>query len=330
MIPVLCPKPTGKEIKELKRVIASGWWGMGPKTQELEEKFAKLTGAKYAVATNSCTSALDIAVRLIKLPNPVKVSAFTFVSSALSPLNAGYKIKFVDINPKTLCTPKSDIQVMYAGNIAGKGKIYDMAHCGGYKHLGKISCWSFHAVKNLPAGDGGMITMNSKKLHQRAKALSWCGIDKSTFARTKNKYSWDYDIKEAGLKAHMNDITATIALCQLKEIKKNNQYRKRLAKEYFKHLPSSVALPYPSDTWHLFTIRARNRDKLADYLANNGISTGVHYKPLYDYPIFKGKKLPNTEKAFKEILTLPMHCDLKIKDVRHICQLITKFYEYEL
>lgn len=326
MIPVLCPKPTGKEIKELKKVISSGWWGLGPKTQELEEKFAKFTGAKYAVATNSCTSALDIAVRLIKLPNPVKVSAFTFVSSALSPLNAGYKIKFVDIDPETLCTPRSDIQVMYAGNISGKGTIYDMAHCGGSKHLGKISCWSFHAVKNLPAGDGGMLTMNSQRLYQRAKALIWCGIDKSTFARNKEKYSWDYDIKEAGLKAHMNDITATIALCQLKELKKRNKYRAKLAKTYLENLPPEVKLPYPSETWHLFTIRVNDRNKLVKFLAENGVSTGVHYKPLYYYPIFKGKKLPNTEKAYKEILTLPLHCWLKVKDIKHICRLIYKFY----
>lgn len=327
MIPVLTPKATGTEIDALKEVIASGWWGMGPKVEELEQKWAKFTGAKYAVAVNSCTSALDIAVRLIKLPNPVKVSAFTFVSSALAPLNAGYKIKFVDIDPKSLCTKKSDIQVMYAGNQSGEGKIYDMAHSGGAKHKGIISCWSFHAVKNLPAGDGGMLTMNDKKLYERAKALSWCGIDKSTFQRSGKKYSWDYDIQEAGLKAHMNDLTAAIALEQLKVLKERNKYRKELAKTYDRYLPKWIKRPYRSETWHLYTVRVPDRDGLIDYLAQYGYSTGVHYKPLYKYPIFgKQKTLKNTEKAFEEIITLPLHLNLTVSEVKNICETINDYY----
>jgi perosamine synthetase len=325
---VLEPKPTGTEIKALEQVINSHWWGMGPKVQELEEKWAKFTGAKYAVALNSCTSALDIAVRLIKLPNPVKVSAFTFVSSALAPLNAGYKIKFVDIDEKSLCTPKADIQVMYAGNQFGTGKIYDMAHSGGEKHKGILSCWSFHAVKNLPSGDGGMLTMNDKKLYERAKALSWCGIDKSTFQRSGKKYSWDYQIKEAGLKAHMNDITACIALEHLKVLKKRNKYRKELAKTYDKYLPKWIKRPFRSSTWHIYTIRVPERDELFDYLAENGMGCGVHYKPLNHYKIFgKQPKLPITEKVFGEIITLPLHCNLTKDDILNITEKINGFYK---
>lgn len=324
---VLQPKPTGTEIKALREVISSKWWGQGKKVEELEKEWAKFTGAKYAVALNSCTSALDIACRLVKLPNTVKVSAFTFVSSALAPLNAGYKIKFVDIDEKSLCTPKADIQVMYAGNQFGEGIIYDMAHSGGEKHKGLISCWSFHAVKNLPSGDGGMLTMNSKKLYERAKALSWCGIDKSTFQRSGKKYSWDYDIQEAGLKAHMNDITACIALEHLKVLKVRNEYRKELAETYNNYLPKWIKRPFKSSTWHIYTIRVPERDKLFDYLSENGIGCSVHYKPLYNYKIFgKQNKLPITEKVFKEIITLPLHCNLTKKDVVRVCELIDLYY----
>jgi perosamine synthetase len=327
MIPVLCPKPTGTEIEHLKEVIDSGWWGMGPKVQELEEKWAKYTGARYAVAVNSCTSALDIACRIVKLKSPVKVSAFTFVSSALSPLNAGYKIKFVDIDKDSFCTKKSDIQVMYAGNQFGEGKIYDMAHSGGAKHKGLISCWSFHAVKNLPAGDGGMLTMNSKKLYERAKAMSWCGIDKSTWQRSGKKYSWDYEITEQGLKAHMNDITATIALEQLKCLHKGNQYRKYLAETYNRYLPKWIKRPYRSATWHLYTIRVPHRDELFDHLGSLGYGCGVHYKPLYKYKIFgRQNTLPVTEKVFKEIITLPIHLNLSESEARNICESIRAFY----
>jgi perosamine synthetase len=328
---VLQPLFTKEQIdniqKEQRKALECGWIGMGSKVLEFEKEWAKFTGAKYAVATSSCTASLDIACRLIKLPNPVKVSAFTFISSALAPLNAGYKVKFIDINEKSLCTPKADIQVMYAGNQFGKGKIYDMAHSGGVKHKGKISCWSFHAVKNLPTGDGGMITMNSKKLYEKAKALSWCGINKSTFERSGKKYNWDYDITEQGLKAHMNDLTAIIGLEKLKTLREENAYRKLLAETYEQYLPKWIKRPFRSSSWHLYTIRVPKRNELIDYLAEKGIGTGLHYKPLTHYKIFgKQPKLPTTEKVFKEIITLPLHINLSQKDIKHICQEINNFY----
>lgn len=328
MIPVLQPKLTGTEAEAVREVLESLWWGPGKKVKELEEKWVSFTGAKYAVAMNSCTSALDVACRIVGLPETVTVSPFTFVSSALAPLNAGHKIKFVDIDEESFCTPEADIQVMYAGNIFGKGRIYDMAHAGGYQHLGEVSCWSFHAVKNLPAGDGGMITMNDPELYRRAKALSWCGIDKSTFERNQGKYSWDYDIQEAGLKAHMNDITAAIALCQLEKLKENNAHRKMLALTYDEYLPDFIERPFRSSTWHLYAVRLPNRDGLYDFLAKEGISCGVHYKPLYNYPIFGEQEiLPVTEKVFNEIISLPIHGNISGEDVKMICSKIKKFYD---
>jgi dTDP-4-amino-4,6-dideoxygalactose transaminase len=325
------PKEMRKKIlKELDKALALGWIGEGAKVAELEKKWAKFTTAKYAVATNSCTSALDIAVRAIGWPKTkvISVSPFTFVSSALAPLNAGYEVNFVDIDEKSFCTPKADIQVMYAGNQFGEGTIYDMAHSGGAKHKGLISCWSFQAVKNLPCGDGGMLTTNDPVIYQKAKAMSWCGINKSTWARSGKKYSWDYDITEQGLKAHMNDITATIALEQLKVLDKGNNYRKQIAETYNKYLPKNISRPYKSDTWHLYAIRVPRRDELLDYLANNGVNCGVHYKPLYYYEKVFGynKKLLNTEKVFREIISLPIHLNLSLTDVKKVCKLIGEFY----
>ena len=325
--PVFSRKQIKNIQKELGKILKTGWIGQGPKVAELEDKWAKFTGAKYAVATNSCTSSLDIAVRLVSLPKTVKVSAFTFISSALAPLNAGHKVKFVDID-ESLCTPFSDIQVMYAGNQSGTGVIYDMAHSSGCQHKGLISCWSFHAVKNLPAGDGGMVTMNSKKLYLKAKALAWCGINKSTFERSGKKYNWDYDVTEQGLKAHMNDITAIIALEKLKTLKDDNKHRKMLAEEYDKNLPNFVSRPFRSETWHLYTIRVQDRNGLIDYLAERGIGTGLHYKPLYKYEIFgKQDELLNTERVYSEIISLPIHLGLTKRDVKKVCEHIREYYK---
>jgi len=331
MIPVLRPVFSQEEkeeiLSELGKILEAGWIGQGPKVKELEEKWCELTGAKYAVATNSCTAALDIAVRAIDLPETVTVSPFTFVSSALAPLNAGHKVKFVDIDPKSLCTPKADIQVMYAGNQFGEGVIYDMAHSSGEKHKGLISCWSFHAVKNLPAGDGGMLTTDDEEIYKKARALSWCGIDKSTFERNKDGYSWDYDIKEPGLKAHMNDITAIIALAKLKNLGVDNAQRRWLSKMYDLLLPDFIERPFRSSTWHLYTIRVKDRDKLYDFLKANGIGCGVHYKTLTHYPFFNAPHLPEAEKAYSEIISLPMHLNVTAEDVKKVCQLIKQFYE---
>ena len=328
---VLSPYFTTKQIdniqREQRKCFENGWIGMGSKVLEFEKEWAKFTGAKYAVATNSCTAALDIAVRLIPLPNPVKVSAFTFISSALSPLNAGYDVEFVDIDEESLCTPRADIQVMYAGNQAGEGKIYDMAHSGGAKHKGILSCWSFHAVKNLPTGDGGMITMNSKKLYEEAKALSWCGINKSTFERSKKKYNWDYQVTCQGLKAHMNDLTAIIGLEKLKTLREENIYRKNLAETYNKYLPEWIKRPFKSETNHLYTIQVPDRNGLMDYLAKKGVNCGLHYKPLTHYKIFgKQNKLPTTEKVFKKIISLPLHLNINQADAREVCRLINEYY----
>jgi perosamine synthetase len=322
MINLFKAVPTGEELSALKDVLDSGWWGQGKKVEEFEKAFAEYTGAKYAVATNSCTAALDIAVRVAPLGDTVTVSPFTFVSSALCILNAGKQVQFVDIDEETLCTPKADIQVLYAGNDAGEGIIYDMAHSGGAKHKGLISCWSFHAVKNLPTGDGGMLTTNDEEIYRRAKAIGWCGIDKSTYARSQNGYSWDYDIKEAGLKANMTDLTAVIGLSQLKLLDERNKKRQLVAYWYHKYLPESIKRPFTSKTWHLYTIRVPERDKLYEILKENDIIASVHYKPLYHYPIFPQEVLPVSERVYQEIISLPMNIELTEEDVKKVCDVI--------
>lgn len=323
--PVFTKKERTNILLDLSEILESGWIGQGPKVKELEEKWAKLVGTKYAIATNSCTAALDIAVRVAPIPDTVTVSPFTFISSALCALNAGKKVKFIDIDPESYCTPQAHIQVMYAGNQSGDGIIYDMAHSSGVKHKGLISCWSFHAVKNLPAGDGGMLTTNDEEIYKRARAISWCGIDKSTFERNGNKYNWDYEVTEQGLKAHMNDITAVIALSKLENLEKDNNYRKQLAEWYDQYLPENIKRPFRSETWHLYTIQAEDRDGLYDFLAEKGIGCGVHYKPLYKYSLFNAKELPVTESVFKRIISLPMQLEVKESDVKKICKLIEEY-----
>jgi perosamine synthetase len=314
--------PTGTEIEAFSKVLNSNWWDKGPIVEQFEKEFAALVGAKYAVATNSCTMALEIAVQIAELPEEVTVSPFTFISSAACILRAGKKVKFVDIDEYTKCAKKADIQVLYAGNEVEGGYIYDMAHFGGGTHKGLISCWSFQARKNIPCGDGGMLTTNNEALYKRAKAISWYGVEKSTHERSLGTYAWDYNLRELGTKGNMNDLVASIGLEQLKALPQNQAKRELIASWYDKYLSDAVVRPYPSKTWHLYTIQVKNRDLLYQVLANNGVTAGVHYRPLYKYDIFPQTVMPTVEKVFNEIISLPMHVDLTEEDVKYICALI--------
>ncbi len=122
----------------------------------------------------------------------------------------------------------------------------------------------------------------------------------------------------------MNDITAAIGLEQLKLLPQRNRQRARVAHWYDKHLAVHVKRPHPSETWHMYVIRVKNRDRLYDTLAAHGITAGVHYKPLYKYQIFPQDLLPNTEQAFKEVITLPMHLELTETEVEKISSIVNE------
>ena len=340
MIPLLKPKFHGEETAAISEVMNSGWWGMGKVTEQLEHEFADYVGAKYAVAVNSGTAALHLAVKVLKeLGNYKKlnVPALTFASTAMVGLYEGLEIVFQDISEKTLCSHYFDanelnINVHYAGHISGTpAMIEDCAHAAGSKQAGKYSglaCWSFHAVKNLAAGDGGMITTDEEEIYKHLRRLRWLGIDKDTYTREVGGYNWEYDIKEVGLKAHMNDITAAIAIVQLKHLDDMNGIRAAIAATYsteLKDLP--ITLPPLSDTWHLYVIRLKNRDKFVEYMLDKGISVGVHYKPLNHYSIFPDADLPVTEKVYKEICSLPIFPDLTNTEQDYIIQTIKEWFE---
>lgn len=356
-IKLLGPSNSNEEYKLVKQVLSSGWWGKGPVTETLEKEFAQFVGAKYAVAVNGATSGLHLALKVLDKKGKVIVPAFTFVSTAVVALYEGCEVVFADIDEKTFCLDPIDvarkidkntiaiIPVHYGGNVADMNYsnsnipiIEDCAHGAGAP-IGKngfLSVWSFHPVKNIATGDGGMITTNNKELAERLKKLAWMGIDQSTYDRNQKKYSWNYDISEIGYKYHANDILSAVALAQLRRIKTLNKKRKLIAQKYLSELKNlPLILPHESKSWHLFVIRVdkKYRNKLIDYLATKNIAAGVHYRPLYYYKIFNwnikdiGKSLPNTEKIWQEVISLPMYPDLTEKDQSNVIKEITRFFK---
>lgn len=353
MIPLFRPSCSELEIEYVTEVLRSGWWGMGPKTEELEEKFARFVGTSYAVATNSATAALMLAMDAMDLGgNRVIVPALTFVSDALAAVHNGYDVIFADVKENTLTIDWDDVwrkaasndivvPVWYGGAVTtvpqwAVNVLEDCSHAAGSYDAGlqgRAAVWSFHAVKNIAAGDGGMITTNDADMAKRLRALRWCGIDRSTWDRDKNKpYGWDYNVIAPGHKAHMNDITAALALAQLERIHELNGSRHRLVQNYLRELDGIewLRLPYwdSYSSWHLFYVRvaAEERDRFIDHMLLNGISAGVHYKSLNNYSIFgKRQDLPVTDQVWKTLVTLPLYPDLSEADQQKVITAVKSF-----
>lgn len=368
MIQLFRPFITEEAIDEVCKVLRSGWIGLGPKTEEFEKAFAKYVGSKYAVAVNSCTSALHLAMIIneIGVGDEVITTPLTFVSTNHAILYRKATPVFADIDEKYCIDPnsikklitkktKAIVCVHYGGvpcdleeiyNIANEynlSVIEDAAHACGSVYKGKkigsygTTCFSFHAVKNLPTGDGGMITTNDEEQYNRLKKLVWMGIDKNTHIRTVEekdveKYLWDYNVEEVGMKYHMNDINAVIGLAQLKVLEEHNERRRLIANKYreFINNPNVIALPVKSITeqyissQHSCAIRVKRRKDFINLLRDNNIATGVHYRLNTDYSMYKNCKcdIEFAKKAFDEIVMLPVHLLLTDEDVYKIINII--------
>jgi perosamine synthetase len=346
-IPVFRPSYDEREEQAVIRVLRSGWIGLGPVTEQFETAFAKKVGAKYAVAVNSATAALHIALKLLDIRpgDEVLVPTITFVSTAMV---ADYEhaapvfcdvtsdhlmMDYADAAGRRTLRTKAIIPVLYSGRPIDAPPldvpvIYDCAHAAGARFdvTGKLCCWSFHAVKNLATGDGGMITLDDHAQYQRAMRLRWLGIDKSTWNRSgvERKYWWEYSIDQTGYKYHMNDITSALGLVQLEKLDEMQAKRHRLVKQYLEELADvpAVQLPEydPDSSWHMFAIRTPQRNELSLRLQEKGISTGVHYKPIHTYPLYHKHSLPVAEREWQKLLTLPLFPDLTSAQVSFIAE----------
>jgi perosamine synthetase len=366
MMPVFKPCTGQEEADAVAEVLRSGWIGMGPKTAEFEKSFAEYLGAPYAVGLNSCTAALDLATQLAGVGpgDEVIVPTITFVSTAHAVMYRGARVVFADIDRETLNISFADVErkvssktkaiipVHYAGRPVDVRRleqvvgdrvaiIEDCAHACGASYYGKrvgseghLSCFSFHAVKNLAMGDGGALVTHREKDFDRAKRLRWLGIDKDTWTRSDDnrKYWWQYNVAEVGAKCHLNDIAAAIGIVQLKKLDRMNQRRREIVRMYTEMLHNVVETP-PDDTeefrssWHIYCIKCKRRDDLAVHLQGQGINTGVHYYPIHLYDTVYGTQpeLPNAEKEIKRILSLPIFPDMTDDQVVMVADRIKQF-----
>lgn len=371
MIPVFKPSVGEEELEAIREVFESGWLGLGPKTALFEERFKEYVGARYAIGFNSCTAALHLALKVLGIGegDEVLVPSLTFVSSVHAVLYNHATPVFVDIEDKTLTmsiedlrqkiSPKTKaiIPVDYAGHpcdldpileIAKDKGIYvveDAAHACGARYKGRrigvisdLTCFSFHAVKNLTTGEGGMITTSSEEFDSRLRRLRWVGINKDTWSRSlpskRPSYAWQYDVEELGFKYHMSDINAAIGLVQLKKLDLMNEKRHKIFQIYNRSLSDlkGVILPiekdYTESAHHIYALRVERRDELISHLKENDIAPGVHYFPCHLHTFYKDFKaeVPVTERIWENLLSLPMYPDLSEDEIDRVIQGVRSFY----
>ena len=322
--------------------------------QKFEYEFKNYIGSQDCVAVNSGTAALNLALSLIDIKNKeVLLPSLSFVSTAHAIIVNGGKPIFVDVEPETLCLNPHDIQksittktkaiipVHFGGmpcdmkniqNIARKHNlaiIEDAAHAAGATYNNKkigshgtAVCFSFHPVKNLAMPMGGLISINHKKYKQFRKILlarRWCGIT--------DRIGSEYNVKEIGWNYYMNEFSAVIGLTQLKKLDRLNSVRKNIAKFYDKQIDVEHKTAFNKDcSYHLYWILVKNRKKFREKMCQVGIETGTHYRPIHTMKMYQNHTiLPNTEKIGKQIVTIPIHPNLKTFELDKIVNSINKF-----
>ena len=359
MLPVLAPKGGEEELNALREVIESGWWGKGPKVEEFEEKFAHMVGHKYAVAVTSNSHGQDLVMKAmgfkdIDVINP----AISFIATAMIPLWNNCTSNIVDVKKDTLCIDPYDVQKNLKKNSEVLISVDQAGVLADYKNLRKVfggfilqdcahSCWtpgaglggdaavwSFQAVKTMPAGDGGMITTDDKKLADRCREMSWFGVS-STWSRAKGTsgkpgYAWDYEVELLGYKYYMIDIIAAICLEQMKKLPNHLKFRRHIQKRYNKELNPIIERPPHSETVQYYVSRVpkKDRNNLINFLTSKNIHTSVHFKPLYKYtPLNQNRDYPVSDVEWEKFLTLPCHNRMTEDDISYVIYWVNKYFE---
>jgi len=370
------------DIKSVIKVLKSNNLTQGPLISAFENKISKYVGSKYSVAVSSCTAGLHLASIVSKLKKGKKLltSPITFIATANSSLYSGAETIFADIDSSTINISAENIKKVILKNkihaiapihfgglpcdmkkikqIASKINAFiyeDAAHAFGasYKDGSKVgSCkysdmtvFSFHPVKSIAMGEGGVITTNNKKIYKQLLRLRNHGIerDKNNFKFKKqgffNKQSnpWYYEMQELGYHYRITDIQCALGLSQLKKINKFLLRRREIAKRYdiaFENLKNCQPIQKKMRNFssnHLYILKinfkklGKNRADLMREFRRVGIQTQVHYIPVLSHPYFKKKKyknysFPNSYDYYKSSLSIPIFYDLSNKQQSYVIE----------
>jgi len=358
MIPIAKPIMGEDEITAVTAVLRSGTIAQGKRVEEFEEAFGRFIGTKYAVAVNSGTAALHIALLAhgIGEGDEIITSPFTFTSTANSILFTGGKPVFADIEEDSFNIAPDDIiekitprtkaimpvhlygqpcdmkRIMRISRERGLVVVEDACQAHGAEYEGKkvgsfgTGCFSFYATKNITTGEGGMITTDDADIAQKARMIRTHG--------QKERYLHEI----LGYNYRMTDIAAAIGLCQLGKLEDLNN--KRVGNAGFlterlggiKGLVTPNVRPNVKHVFHQYTVRitgdfAISREELRKKLLGGGVGTEIYYPlPIHKQPLYQSlgynDRLASSEKAAAEVLSLPVHPSLTREDLENVVRAI--------
>lgn len=350
-----------KLLAAVTRVLDSGTYILGPEVAKFETEFSQAASAAYCLGLSSGTQALELALEAVGVAagDEVIVPAFTFIATATAVSALGAKPVFADVDPVTLTLDpaktarkitsrtKAIVPVHLYGYPADMDALTALArrhglrvvedcaqaHLAQYKGrrvggIGDLGCFSFYPTKNLgAAGDAGAVTAQDAALYKT------CAILRNIGRLPGERYRHI----QVGHNFRLDELQAAILRVKLAHLKTWTTARKRVAQRYRKALAGlPITLP-PADSagtthvYHLFVIQAPRRDELAKYLSQAGIETGVYYPiPLHLQPAYADQgrleHLPQSERAAREVLALPMYPELAAADIKRVAGAIRAFY----
>lgn len=368
---------TQADLDAVARVLQHDFLTKGPAVDRFEAAFAEYIGSSYAVAVANGTAALHLCAMALNVQPGTKVitTPVTFAASANCVRYCGGEVVFADIDASTglidvnsvanllesapAGTYSGIIPVDLAGlpvqladlrELADKHNLWiieDACHAPGGSgstwrcgdgRLAELAIFSFHPVKHIACGEGGMITTNDKALYERLRVLRTHGITKDPEALHENHGGWYYEMQELGYNYRLSDIHCALGLSQLERAAQGLEKRRAIAQRYeaaFAELPLQVVGSPAEDVghaYHLFVIRTANRKALYEHLRAHNIFAQVHYIPLHLLPYYQSlgwKKgdFPQAELYYSECLSLPMYPTLTETEQDYVIQTIYRFYE---
>jgi perosamine synthetase len=362
------------DIQSVVDVLRSDWLTTGPKVAEFEEELAARVGAKYAVAFSSGTAALHGAAFAagLKAGDEAITSPLTFAATANCVLYQGARPVFADVSPDTLnldpdrlaerITPntRAVLPVDYAGHPAdldpilalaerhGLTVIEDACHALGAEYKGRrtgsiahMSVFSFHPVKHVATGEGGMVTTDRADLAENLRRFRNHGI--SSDARLRHAAGqWHYEMVLLGFNYRLTDIACALGISQLKKLEANLARRREIAARYtaaFRNLRGVVApsvRPDVNPVWHLYPIRIntsqlkKDRAYVFRALRAENIGVNMHYIPVHLHPYYRdrfgyrGGEYPVAETAYEQLISLPMFHAMTEQDVEDVIAAVSK------
>jgi UDP-4-amino-4,6-dideoxy-N-acetyl-beta-L-altrosamine transaminase len=365
-----------EEIQAVVEVLKSDFLTQGPKVKEFEDAICEVVGSKYCVAVSNGTAALHIAVACLEIEKGKEgiTSPNSFLASANCMVYNNIKPSFADINPITYCIDSKSIlnainedtrlliPVHFAGQpcemheiaIVGKENdlfiIEDAAHAIGSKYVdgsfvgnckySDLTIFSFHPVKTITTGEGGVITTNNKQLYKRLLMLRSHGMTKDSKVLTKNPGPWYYEMHELGFNYRMTDIQAAIGIQQLKKLNAFVLRRREIIKHYNEAFNNIDWLTTPYEkaevysAFHLYVLQfdfdkiGKDRKHVMEELLEAGVGTQVHYIPIHTQPYYQtnfGYQLgdfPNAEGYYQNAVSIPLYPGMTDSECEYVIEKI--------